>query len=288
MIQDLINHFAQETIDESSFAHLSPFPILYLPSFQLCIHCIDLKSYSANTIDQYFFQNISLLLQSKQIHIVHLWEDVWLKKKSIVIDRLQSYCNKNKSLTAHITKLAFIDSIEAKNFIDTHHLFGHTPANAYLGLLYKGIVVSCALFGPPRYMKYEEPAYYSTELLRFVSIKGISVNGALSKLTSHYFLNYPTEEIMTYVDLDWSMGNSYTAIGYKIKEITQPLSFWLHPNTLERYKINRVPASIVQKGLSDDSKEKELVKLGFIKIYNAGNYKLILKKNSILSSNGVN
>ncbi len=278
MLDELKKLLQNIFFDERKFAHLSPFSLLYYPDYQICVHVITFDIYSSLQLDSSFFQHLSIHFQQQDIHLVQLWEDVWQTKKEIATDRILSFFQENRIIHASSTTINIAAELESKIFIDNHHLFGYTKSNLHLGLFYKGILVTCAIFSQPRYMKNETPEFYSTELLRYVGMKGINVNGGLSKITQGFFQQSLSDEIMTYVDMDWSGGTSYTALGYQLKAITDPITFWIHPSKLLRFKINRFPTNILANNLSEEAKEETLTKMGYLKIYNSGNFKLVLKK----------
>ena len=65
---------------------------------------------------------------------------------------------------------------------------------------------------------------------------------------------------MTYIDKDWSQGNSFRKAGFELAEETKELWFWVDPITHKRELLN------------------DAVELpeGALKIANSGNYKFIL------------
>ncbi|MDX2195563.1 MAG: hypothetical protein NW207_04015 [Cytophagales bacterium] len=153
--------------------------------------------------------------------IVH--EHIWSTKNGIIKSILLGYFKKNKIIYARKTNIMDIAQTTYDDFLEQHHLLGTTRSRYKYGLYHLGKLVAVAGFGKPLYMKYEAIPYLSTELIRFVNKSGISVAGALSKFIHHFTSQVHTDEIMTYVDLEWSNGESYCKIGFEITSATPPI-----------------------------------------------------------------
>ncbi len=102
----------------------------------------------------------------------------------------------------------------------------------------------------------------SFELIRFCCKSGITITGGLSKLMKHFFEEKKAGDIMTYVDKQFSNGDSFAKAGFKKHSETPPLSFLVNKKTFERI------------AFKEDFDEKQ-----FYKTQNAGNIKMIYKPN---------
>lgn len=100
----------------------------------------------------------------------------------------------------------------------------------------------------------------SFELIRFCCKSGITVTGGLSKLMSNFYIEKNAGDIMTYVDKQFSNGDSFIKAGFKIHSETPPLNFLINKKTFERIPL---------------AENKIFDKKIFYSTQNSGNLKLI-------------
>lgn len=189
--------------------------------------------------------------------IIH--EDFFHTRKEQLINRLKSQLRLNTNrIHGRSTKVFEITKNQAKKFVDANHLMGFSGGKTFFGLFYKDELVAVAAFAKIRFMKYEDPPYYSSELERFCSLKDSTVVGGLDKVIHHYSKIYKPDDLITFIDLDWSQGKSFLKLGFEKVTITPPILFAVNSKTFERRVI-----------LSDSDKMK-----GEYLIQNRGNLKL--------------
>ena len=100
----------------------------------------------------------------------------------------------------------------------------------------------------------------SFELIRFCCKRGITITGGLSKLMKHFFIEKKAGDIMTYIDKQFSNGDSFIKAGFIKHSETIPISFLVNKKTFER------------KVFKEDEIFDEKL---FYKTQNAGNVKMI-------------
>lgn len=215
--------------------------------------------------DPSFLVNLSAQMEKQNKQVIHLCEDVWNKQNNLVKARILAMLGKRKRIHARQTKAVRIDKQQADDFLNTHHLQYSATAYYKYGLMYSSELVAVATFSKSRVMHNRVVPYRSFELVRFASKSGITVTGGLGKLLNHFMINHHPVHLMTYADRDWSLGESYKKLGFTPVGYTDPQLFYLHPQEQIRYYPNRLPASFLN--------ESELLKAGYLKIYNAGNSK---------------
>lgn len=234
----------------------SPFPLLLLTANnnqELWVHVIDLvtwKNVGKETSDV-FFKQIAEYYRANNSSFVNLWEDVWLSRPGQVKERLLSLLGQNKTLAGRLTVVNNVDKLITAQFLEQWHVNGSVNSMFHYGLILperrrhylidnealrqKGdILVAVATFGRLRKMKHIHDGYLSGELVRFVSIGGVNIVGGLSKLLSAFQIDYPSNDIMTYADLDWSDGAGYLKSGFIRKEDKPPFEFCIEENTYLR------------------------------------------------------
>ena len=215
------------------------------------------------------------LCNSKNIHLIHIFQDEWLYKQDIVKDRIKSILGiDRKRIYARKCEIKEIDAKTSNKFLEINHLQGKDNAKIRYGLFYNDELVSVMTFGKPRFNKN-----YDYELIRFASKIGYLVIGGASKLLS-YFMKQYKGSIISYADRRYSNGKLYEAIGFKLIKITAPGYFW----TKDKIKLSRYQCQKhkLKKILGNDFNEKlsenENMQLnGYNKIYDCGEL-LYIKK----------
>lgn len=276
-IIDIKNFIAQNTdfvIDENPIGFPdTPFAYLFFPEKNLVLHCVSLEKV---VDDATFFQKISQLLSQKDIRVIHLWEDVWQTKRSIVESRLMSLFGKSETIPARLTQVQRIDKPTMDKFLINNHLQSKVNAKLKYGLFLpsryfrviqnekvlqeninkEAFLVAVASFSNAKKIIREGQEYRSYELIRFANHKGFTVVGGLNKLLKMFIDEHAPDDIMTYADADWSDGTNYEKIGFERIEQTPPLTFELDNEAFTRK-------------LADENTKT--------KIYNSGNWKFLMK-----------
>ncbi|MET4082831.1 hypothetical protein ABIB40_002795 [Pedobacter sp. UYP30] len=176
----------------------------------------------------------------KSEKFVQLWEDVWLRKPAVVIDRLRSFCGLSKRIHGRKTTFERISKLLAEAFLTENHLQGYASSRFKYGLVLEGQLVAVITFSSARKMDYDEE-YRSIEIIRFAVKRGFSVSGGLSKLLKGHYRQYPTNDIMTYIDRDWGKGLAFEKVGFKQVDIAAPQFFELDGD-FQRRRITEIGA----------------------------------------------
>ena len=87
----------------------------------------------------------------------------------------------------------------------------------------------------------------SYEWVRYASLPDVRVVGGMGRLFKAFLediegggnLERPFE-VMTYSDTEWSSGNVYEKLGFKLVQERKPVEFYVHRGTCGRMAINKV------------------------------------------------
>ncbi len=155
-------------------------------------------------------------------------EYVLQTKKEVIEARLKSIFGVNNTLPARVCKVKPLNKPEAFAFLEKYHLYGGTKSERQFGLYLpeshfrllpsdferpeSDLLLSVITFANPRNFK---GAISSHELIRYAVFPGFNVVGGLSKLLSAYAQLYRPDEIMTYIDGDWSSGEGFEKAGFQ-------------------------------------------------------------------------
>lgn len=192
---------------------------------------------------------------------VVLHKDLCLTRPKQVMTRVRSLAGFNsRRIHGRKTRVSEIPLTKAESFVNEHHLMGFGGGKVALGLFTGSELVAVGVFSRIRKMKFETPSYLSSELERFCSLPDTTLTGGLDKIIQHYFRHYPSDDLVTYIDKEWSSGNSFLQLGFKLVKETKPLRFAVHAEKLTR----RILA--VHEKVEENEYE----------IRNCGNYKLRL------------
>ncbi|MCJ0743191.1 hypothetical protein [Pedobacter montanisoli] len=216
----------------------------------------------------------------EQKTLIHLWEDVWSNKRTQVLSRIYSFLSLNKIIYARSVQIKEVkETNSVKSFLEENHLQGYVKTAYNYGLYYKDILISVACFGAEKLMKSRGENYYSSELVRFATQEGYTVTGGLSKLIRYFLEEAKVNDIMTYADRDWSVGNGYEKLGFNKMLYTPPLYMLVDLSTGKRYLEDKLPKSITAKFLNINKEEElkaQLLQNDFVRVFNTGNIKYIL------------
>lgn len=165
--------------------------------------------------------------------LIHIDEDVWHLKSVLLLNRLATLYGQAEKSNARQTVVARIDKKVAMEFQEEHHLQGALPGKYRYGLFKDGDLLAVAVFSGLRNMRHTEN-YRSIELLHFCQKGQHLVMGGLSKILSTMIRDFSPNDIMTYIDRDWSEGDKFESLGFERKGITDPHCFKVNRNTFER------------------------------------------------------
>jgi hypothetical protein len=189
------------------------------------------------------------------IDLIQIFEDEWIYKQEIVKSILLSKFGKSTKIYARNCKVDSVSYKDAAEFLEVNHLQGKI-AGKHVGLFCDGELLSLVTIGKSRF-KAKDANY---ELLRYASKLNTTVIGGFSKMMKFVRNNITEEPILTYCDLRYSSGNTYSKFGEYIRT-TAPGYFWANFNKC--YRITRFEAqksklaSLIGKAYDPNKTEKQ-------------------------------
>lgn len=197
---------------------------------------LDESKYSLFLVDQNENNTVELFLKARiheqktnQRFLVFIWYDLWLTKPAVVKSKITHLIGLSQKVHARKTKVVTIDKNDCQIFFNANHL--NQPATGYkrIGLTLNDELIAVASFGKRR--KFRDNTY-SAELLQFTTKNNVHINGGLSKLIQAFKNMHTFDSLMTYIDLDWSDGDKFSKIGFKIHSTKPPVYY--KPNTHQK------------------------------------------------------
>ena len=169
--------------------------------------------------------------ESKNVRLIHVFEDEWLLKRDIVESKLNYILNVGtfNKIYARKCNVREIKYSEMDIFMEDNHLQGSVKSIINIGLFYNGELVSAASFGGFRRSLGQRPLKNGYELLRFATRRNTIVNGGFSKLFKFFVNKYTPQSVISYADRRWSNGNVYSSAGFECIGETAP-GYWYVKN----------------------------------------------------------
>lgn len=165
------------------------------------------------------------------------------KIAAMILSRLQL----NKSVFARNCEVRKIDKNAAEKFINYYHLMSPTQSAYNYGLFLKDELLAVASFSKGRKMDRLSDDKRSFELIRFCCKSGISITGGLTKLIKKFYLEKNAGDIMTYIDKQWSNGDSFIKAGFIKAGETPEHYFLIDRKTFERHYTKEKPEEFDRK-----------------------------------------
>ena len=281
--EDEINNFINETCgietktrDRSLLNKRLECDII-VPSYKLAIEFNGLYWHSeAQGKDKNYHLNKTELAESKGYHLIHIFEDEWLKHKDIVLNKIKHFlgCDTDKSVIgARKCAIKTVSKTLAEPFLTSYHLQGFVASTAYYGAFYGDILVGIMTF------KQEKQGMWN--LTRFATDTEYRLPGLASKIFKQFIKDCSPVEVKTFLDRRWSHGdvNVYDRMGFKLTETLVPDYRYVVKNQrLHKFGFRK---QILHKkyGLPLSMTEKEMTEqLGFYRIWDCGLYKYVWRK----------
>jgi len=210
--------------------------------------------------------------------VIHLWEDIWLTRRNQVLSRIIAILGMNSTIHGRKTEVITVTQKYADDFFSRYHLQGSAGCRYLLALQAENEVIAVAGFSAKRKMTRRTAGYTSAELIRFATVEGLTVTGGLSKLIRHFIKIEGPSDIMSYADLDWSLGKGYAKLGFELVGQIPPMKIYLDLATMKRYFPQRLPSPVRSAIAVLDEEEQEiyLKSLNYTAVFNTGNLKYIL------------
>ena len=215
--------------------------------------------------------NKTLMCETKNINLLHIYEDEWLNpiKKDIWKSIIHTKLGLNKKIYARNCIVKELENEEYRDFCDVNHVQGHTNAKIKIGLYYKEELVSIMSFSRARYNKKCD-----WELIRSCSKKYLTVIGGFQKLLK-YFTNQYEGDIISYANRNHSMGNVYRKAGFLEVDASPPNYRYFKPNSMEfisRQSAQKHKLKSKLKFFKEEFTEKEnLINNDYRIIWDSGN-----------------
>lgn len=149
--------------------------------------------------------------KSQSVNVrVDQWENDQEKIKSKLKDRLGN----NQRVFGRNCIIESIEAPVAQEFLGRFHLLGFTKAKHHYGIFEKNQLLGVASFGKKCPIDRYGEKSISSELKRLCFIPGITVIGGFTKVLRYHINKENLDDIMTYLDRNWSTGENFEDLGF--------------------------------------------------------------------------
>jgi len=238
---------------------------IYLPQLNLAFEFNGLYWHSELHRDKNYHLDKTELCESKDIHLIQIYEDDWKNKNSIVKSRILNLLGKSDRIYARKCEIKYVSNKESKIFLDNNHIQGKINSKYSYGLYYDNELVSLMNFGINRFRKDK-----TIELLRFCNKINTVVIGGASKLFKYAIKINTWQTVLSYADRSWSIGNVYKTLGFKYDGKTPPNYYYIENNKRNnRFKYRK--SKLVSNGYDNNLTEREIMfNRKIYRIYDSG------------------
>lgn len=245
---------------------------IYLPSLNLAFEFDGLYWHNEkNQPSKKYHLNKTEECLEKNIQLIHVFEDEWIYKKDIVKSRILNALGRIKNkIYARKCEVREVSSMASNRFLEDNHIQGKCNGKYRYGLYYKGELVSLMTFGTLRKSLGSKNVEGCFELLRFCNKINTSVIGGASKLFKYFLNEIKPNEVISYADRRWSVGNLYEKLGFDLTHKSEPSYFYVLGDKREnRFRYRK--DVLVSEGYDKNKTEHQIMlERGIYRIYDCG------------------
>ena len=185
-------------------------------------------------------------------------EDRYRGKKEVILKRMLANMEIFDNIFARDCEVRKIERTLAHRFLENTHSYGSCSSKYNYGIFIKkegkshskGSLIGVATFSKPKRWKKEGQIVNSYEWLRYSSLPNIRISGGMGKILKFFINEVHPDDIMSYVDLEWSDGKAYRTLGFEECKEREAIDF-----TISTLSWSRVPI----KHLNADSPSRETI-----------------------------
>lgn len=250
---------------------------IYLPDYNIAIEYNGVYWHHEDVahITRSYHKDKFDMAESMGIQLITIFSNFWNNNQDVVKKSLLHKLGLvDGSVYARNTCVKQVDSRACRDFLNSNHIQGYTPAAVCYALFHDDDIVAVMTFAKSRVAIGKQSD--GMELVRFASNQRI-VGGA-SKLLSAFRKDNPSISVFSYSNNEWSTGHVYSALGFKLAREIPPSYWYIHPKE-ERlmHRFNYAKQKLVARGADPALTEKQICKeMGLLKIWDCGKRKWVL------------
>ena len=249
---------------------------IYLPELKLGIEFNGLYWHSELFKDKDYHINKQIFFKEKGIDTKMIYEDDFDNKLEIIKSQISNWSGLTKTkIYARKTYIKEINTEEYRDFLNSNHIQGYVTSKLVYGLYHNDNLVSLMCFDKKEgRLNMVENEW---NLNRFCNLLNHNVIGGASKLLNHFIKTNNPSRIISYADKDWSNGNLYNVLGFKLINESKP-DYKYIIDGVRVHKQNFTKSKLSKMGHDISLTESQIMNnLGINKIYDCGKMKFEFK-----------
>jgi hypothetical protein len=246
---------------------------IYLPDLGIGFEFNGLWWHSDHKLDKNYHRDKMKYFSERGIRIFNIWEDDWVNRNSILESQIRNILGiTNNKIYARNCEILQVTVGDVRGFLDENHIQGFVNSVVKLGLYHNGNLISVMTFDKFEGRKKMDESEWN--LNRFCNKLDHIVVGGASKLLSYFLNNWKPTRVISYADMDWSVGNMYIKLGFNIVSEGKPdYKYLINKKRIHKSKFRKSNFS------SNRSESFEMYKRGIPKVWDCGKIKFEIKLN---------
>lgn len=196
---------------------------IYLPEYKLGIEYDGLYWHSEYMgKGRNYHLNKTMECKENDIRLIHIFEDEYIYKKDLVINKILyilGKCENLPKIDGRKCEIKEVGQILAKTFLEKYNIKGYTKGSVYIGAFYEGRPVGIMSFIK---RKGDNGKW---ELNRMATCYEYKCRGICGKMFKYFIDKYNPNEIKTFADRRWLIdedNNIYSKLGFIKEGYTKP------------------------------------------------------------------
>lgn len=248
-------------------------------------HCVVIIPLDKTYANMKTANKTAKVLIQKGINYSIIFEDELANNSQLIINKLKHYSNQNNSQRIHARKcsIQLIDKKQKSQFLNQFHIQGNDTGQINYGAYYNDELVAVMSFCKPRValgFKDKDRSVYDNiwELSRFATNTNYRIPGIAGKLLKTFQKENDWNQIYSYADRRWSVGNLYERLGFFKEKINHPDYFYV-VNGQRKHRWNFRKDMLKNKLPNYDpilTEHQNMVNYGYWRVWDCGTIKYVM------------
>lgn len=242
---------------------------IYLPDLNIGFEVNGLWWHNELYMNKNYHKNKKDICFDNDINLFFIYEDEWIYKQDIVKSMILHKLKKTKiKIYARKCSIKIVSNSETIKFLNNNHIQGNANSSINIGLYYDSELISVMTFNKRRLGIGKNCD--GIELVRYCNKLNTNVVGGANKLFKHFIDNYSYSKIISFANLDYSNGDIYFILGFRLIEKQNPNYYYVY-DKVRKHRFNFRKDKLIKDGYDPDKSEHEIMlERKIYRIYNSG------------------
>ena len=249
---------------------ISPLELdILIPSQKIAIECNGLYYHRADVKGRNYHKDKREKCEKVGFRLIQIWENEWIENRDKVKRYLKNTLNKDsRRIFARKCSIGKPTKEEAIKILSENHLIGIGSTNCdYVGLYFEKELVCLMAF---------KNGFNGVELHRYINSSDTVVVGGFSKCLNHYVKTCRVGKIVSYIDLDKFVGDSYLKAGFVKDKLSLTMFYSKGLKTFSKFGFRRKHLKSWDNYSKDKTERIICAESGYYQCFNSGTLRVIL------------